>query len=478
LEGLIEIRQDGQSANLTQDYEVVSMANGSPTARQAIVIGAGMGGLTSAAALAPHFARVVVVERDDLPASPLPRAGVPQGKHVHGLLGGGLDALARLFPGFEDALAAAGAVPIRVGLDSRLEQLGYDPFPQRDLGRWGYSMSRPLLEQVVRQFVARDRRIEIRTGSPVREIVASADRAGVSAVRISKHGSTAETLQADLVVDATGRAALTMEFLQGNGYRLPEESSIAVDIRYTCGVFRLPVDDTRNWKVLMTRPDPKVSGRRAIMFPIEGSQQWILGLGGVNGDSAPTDLEGFLEYARTLRTSTAFNAIRSAELNGELTRFAFPKSFRRHFERMVKFPRGLLPVADSICRINPSFGQGMSVAAKEAVLLSEVLDGLSHLPDPLIDLVPAFLDRLDTVLGDPWSVAAQDYAYEHLANERPPEFAETLKFQAALTRLAAADPAIHRLMTEVAQLLKPSSVLREPAITERLGQAIHADSPR
>ncbi len=453
------------------------MVNVNSTARRAIVVGAGMGGLTSAAVLASHFTQVVVLERDDLPVSPLPRAGVPQGKHVHGLLGGGLDALAQLFPGFADALVAAGAVPIRIGLDSRLEQVGYDPFPQRDLGRWGYSMSRPLLEHVVRRFVARDPRIEIRAGSSAREIIVSADRVGVSAVRIEKRGGAAETLHADLVVDATGRAALTLDFLQSNGYGSPEESSIAVDIRYTCGVFTLPVDSTRDWKVLMTRPDPKVSGRRAIMFPIEGGQHWILGLGGVNGDSAPTDLEGFLDYARTLRTSTAFNAIRNAELNGELTRFAFPKSFRRHFERMLKFPRGLLPIADSICRINPSFGQGMSVAAKEAVLLGEVLDGLSHLPDPLSDLVPAFLHRLDTVLGDPWAVAAQDYVYKHLANERPTEFAEKLKFEAALTRLAAEDAAIHSLMTEVAQLLKPSSVLRESAITERLARAIQADSP-
>jgi 2-polyprenyl-6-methoxyphenol hydroxylase-like FAD-dependent oxidoreductase len=243
-------------------------------------------------------------------------------------------------------------------------------------------------------------------------------------------------------------------------------------------VFKLPVDSTCDWKVLMTRPDPKVSGRRAIMLPIEGDRHWILGLGGVNGDSAPTDLEGFLDYARTLRTSTAFNVIRHADLQGELTRFAFPKSFRRHFERMMKFPRGLVPMADSICRINPSFGQGMSVAAKEAVLLGEVLDGLAHLPDPLIDLVPVFLQRLDTVLADPWAVAAQDYVYEHLANERPPEFAEKLEFQAALTRLAAEDPAVHRLMTEVAQLLKPSSVLREPTLAGRLARAIQAESPR
>lgn len=391
---------------------------------------------------------------------------------MHGLLGGGLDALARLFPGFAEALVAAGAVPIRVGLDSRLEQVGYDPFPQRDLGRWGYSMSRPLLEHVVRQFVERDGRIETRVGSPVREIVASTDQAGVSAVRIEKHGGAAETLQTDLVVDATGRAALTMDFLQRNGYGLPEESSIAVDIRYTCGVFVLPSDSARDWKVLMTRPDPLVSGRRAIMFPIEGGQHWILGLAGVNGDSAPTDFEGFRDYARTLRTSTAFDVIRHADLQGKLTQFAFPKSFRRHFERMPAFPRGLLPIADSICRINPTFGQGMSVAAQEAVLLSQILDGLSDQPDPLNNLVSTFLGRLDSVLADPWAVASQDYIYEHLAKERPPEFAENLKFQAALTRLAAEDPAIHQLMTEVAQLVKPSSVLRESPIAERLARLL------
>ena len=452
------------------------MADVNPTFQRAVVIGAGMGGLTAAQALAGHFEQVIVLERDDLPPGPMPRPGVPQGRHVHALLAGGLDALGLLFPGFAEALAVAGAVPIRVGLDSRLEQVGYDPFPQRDLGRWNYSMSRPLLEHVVSQFVRRDRRVEIRDRSPVRQIIASADGAGVSGVRIEKRGSASDTLEADLVVDATGRAALTMDFLQSNGYGLPGESSIAVDIRYTCGVFMLPADRTPDWKILMTRPDPRVSGRRAIMFPIEGGEHWILGLGGVNGDSAPTDLQGFLDYARTLRTPTAFEVVGNATVEGELTRFAFPKSFRRHFERMTTFPRGLLPIADSICRINPSFGQGMSVAAKEAVVLDQILGGLSHLPDPLIELVPTFLRRLDTVLADPWAVAGQDYVYEHLIDARPPEFTEKLKFQAALTRLAAEDPAVHQLMTEVAQLVKPSSVFRELPLAERLAQAILADS--
>ena len=128
-----------------------------PHADRAVVVGAGIGGLAAAAALASHFSRVTVLERDRLPPRPEPRAGVPQCRHVHGLLGGGLAAFEALFPGIAGRLAAAGAIPIRVGVDARLEQPGFDPFPQRDLGWTNYSMSRPLLEHVVRGFVARRR---------------------------------------------------------------------------------------------------------------------------------------------------------------------------------------------------------------------------------------------------------------------------------------------------------------------------------
>ncbi len=452
------------------------MGRGVLASRRAVVIGAGIGGLTAAAALAKHFSRVTVLERDSLPSQPTHRVGVPQGKHVHGLLCGGLHALNRLFPGFDIALAAEGAIPIRVGLDARLEQPGYDPFPQRDLGWIGYSMSRPLLEHVVRQFVERIDRVEIRTSCHVREITGASDGGTASGVRLHAHRGQEESLPADLVVDASSRGALTLDFLKSSAYALPEESDIAVDIRYTCAVFELRIDERRDWQVLQTRPDPGV-GRRAIMFPLEGGRHWILGLGGVNGDSAPNDRAGFTEYARTLRTPTAYNAIRDAELQGEIVRFAFPKSFRRHFERMRAFPRGLLPIADAICRINPSFGQGMSVAAKEALLLHDVIDDLADRDDPIADLAPTFFGTLDTVLGDPWKVSANDYAYPHLKEARPGDFAEKMKFQAALNRLAAVDPAVHKLMMEVAHLMKPSSVYRERGVAERIAAEIRNAQP-
>src|SRR4051812_41656375 len=114
--------------------------------KQALVVGAGIGGLTAAGALADHFDRVLILERDTLPSEPTYRAGTPQARHVHALLLSGQRALSELFPGFEQDLAGAGAVPLRVGLDVRMERPGYDPFPKRDLGSSHFSGSRPAVE--------------------------------------------------------------------------------------------------------------------------------------------------------------------------------------------------------------------------------------------------------------------------------------------------------------------------------------------
>jgi hypothetical protein len=112
--------------------------------KQAVVVGAGMGGLTAARALADYFENVVVLERDSLPTHPTHRVGTPQAQHVHVLLTSGYNALTGLFPNFGDELTRAGAVQLRAGFDVRIERPGYDSFPQRDLGWPLYSMSRPL----------------------------------------------------------------------------------------------------------------------------------------------------------------------------------------------------------------------------------------------------------------------------------------------------------------------------------------------
>src|SRR6516162_9563385 len=141
--------------------------------KQAVVVGAGMAGLPAARALADYFEQVVVLERDTLPVGASHRTGTPQGRLTHLLLGGGQRALGELFPGFEQDLAAAGAVPVRIGLDLRLELPGFERFPRRDLGVAAYAMSRPLIELTVRERVKRHANITIREHSRALNIVAA-----------------------------------------------------------------------------------------------------------------------------------------------------------------------------------------------------------------------------------------------------------------------------------------------------------------
>jgi hypothetical protein len=203
------------------------------------------------------------------------------------------------------------------------------------------------------------------------------------------------------------------------------------------------------------------------MLPLEGNR-WMATIGGRHGDSPPGDAAGFLAYARGLRTQTIYQAIKSAKQVGDVVRYGFPESVRRHFERLAIFPYGLLPIADALCRFNPVYGQGMSVAAQEACLLRSLLQRLASNRGPLNGLAPAFFDGAQSLIDTPWSVATMDFVFPDARGQRPADFEATLKFGMALTRLAAEDAAIHKLAAEVQNLLKPRSVYGEAELVKRV----------
>jgi hypothetical protein len=160
----------------------------------------------------------------------------------------------------------------------------------------------------------------------------------------------------------------------------------------------------------------------------------------------PGDIEGFIAFAKELRTATVYNAIRNAKLLGKIARFILPASVRRHFERLPRFPRGLIPIADSLCALNPVFAQGMSVAAQEGGLLGRLVGSRAVLPDPLDGLAPLFFAEVQPLLEAPWATAVTDFVYPKTRGDRPPDFEKSLKYGAALIRLAADDPSVHLIV--------------------------------
>lgn len=438
------------------------------THRLAIVIGAGIGGLTAAGALAGHFDQVVVLERDPPPAAASWRAGAPQARHVHGLLAGGLKACAELFPGIEQDLLRAGALPLNGSLDVRVERPGFDPYPARDLGVSTFAASRPLIESVLRARVERVSTVRLQSSCRVSAIRFTADGSSATGVSVEDADGQTRDLHADLIIDASGRGSLTMDMLRATGRTAPPETTIGVDIGYASATYEIPPRVDRSWKGVLTFPQAPQSSRGALMLPQEGGL-WLLSLGGRGDDKPPGDEVGFLEFARHLRTSTIYDAIRGARRVGEIHRFAFPQSRWRHFDRVSDFPRGVLPIGDAICTFNPVYGQGMSVAAQESLLLKRLLapgrSGTATLPS----LTDAFLAATGPILETPWAMAAvPDFIFPQTTGERPPDFARLLRLGFAMQRLAARRPEVHKLVIEVQHLLKPRSAYRTPLLMARL----------
>ena len=365
----------------------------------AIVVGAGMGGLVAAKALSAYFQKVTVLERDALPATAEARTGTPQCRQLHVLLKGGLDALSGFFPEFEAELERAGAVRARAGSGILVESPGFDPFPQRDLDFDTLCMTRPLVEFVARSLVERQPNISVQSRCRVTRLLASADGAAVTGVRFdSANGESAE-LAADLVIDASSRGTLTLELLNQIGSSRPEETEIGIDLSYATATFVIPPGAPPSWRAVIHRPTAQ-SGRGAFVFPVENGR-WHVGLNGVHGDAPSDDLASFLAFAKTLRTPTVYDAIKDAVPVGPIYRFNLPCSVRRRFEGLQRFPSGLLPIGDAICRFNPAYGQGMSVVAQEAAVLGRLLDSYAGDTRRLDGLALEFFGAIQNVLAAP-----------------------------------------------------------------------------
>ena len=432
---------------------------------RAIVVGGGIAGLSAARAVSDRFREVVILDRDELPDGVTPRPGVPQGKHPHVLLAGGLKALEQLFPGFGNELRQAGAVPFNRGFDILYELPGQDPWPRIKFDHPSYSMTRPLLEWTLRRQVERLTNLKVRGGCRVLSIIGEAGTGAATDICFRTPDGKLETLRSDLIIDASGNGSLTLEFLKASRRRSPEEASIGVNMHYSSGLIdRADIRD--NYKIAYTLPNAPEESRGGLIMPAENGTHQVVLIGRAE-EVPPIKESEFRSYARKLWTPTIYNAIKDAKLLTEIAPNSLHQSRWRHFAQVTDFPRGLLPIGDAICRFNPTYGQGMSVAARQASLLFDLL-GRSD-SDLLSTLAQDFLTRAEDLIADPWAMSAvPDFVYPETTGVRPKNLEEHLNFQKGLGRLAARDAGVFELLTDVRNLLKPLKALDDPSIVSKV----------
>jgi len=224
----------------------------------AVVIGASMAGLLAARVLADAYERVTVIERDRLPVGDEDRRGVPQGAHAHTLLPRGQACLEALLPGVVAELIAAGA-PTFTAMNEMRVVLGGHPFARAELGIRSLIPSRPLLEGHVRRRVRALTNVELRDRIDALGLERGTAEQ-IAGVRMLSRAdsSAAETLQADLVVCATGRGARVPAWLEALGHPRPLEQRVAVDVRYATRHLRLPAGALDGDKLVLVGPRPEL----------------------------------------------------------------------------------------------------------------------------------------------------------------------------------------------------------------------------
>lgn len=425
---------------------------GAQIGKRAIVAGGGIAGLAAAAALAGRFGEVIVLDRDTLPDGMAVRMGAGQGAHLHQLLKAGEQALEKLLPGVTDGFYAAGARRMRVGRDVKVFDFG-GWMDECDAGFDVTSLSRPAYEDVLRSRVSDAPGVSIRGETPVKRLVVSEGRC--TGVELEDGA----ILEADLVVDASGMTAPLIGQLVADGHAAFDTEEVRINVAYSTVRFRQPEKWRGEVKGFFLLPGPP--GKQfGLLLPIEGDQ-WILSVGARGKNSPPRTLAEMLAYAEQFDTAI-FERVRDAEPASELRTFRKPTATRRKIWEASKWPERLLPIGDALSSVNPTYGQGMTVAACVAEALAGQLDKRTDDGAGLDGLAGDYLTAAGEISGRAWSLSINsDYVYEETEGERPAAFAMNRTVAATLRRLADEDLEFRALRYRLVHMIDTANALRE-----------------
>ncbi|WP_370962009.1 NAD(P)/FAD-dependent oxidoreductase [Amycolatopsis sp. cg9] len=433
------------------------MSNGSVA--RAVVLGGSIAGLFAARVLAEVYDEVLVVDRDRF-TGPGVRQSVPQGRHAHGLLARGQQAVEELFPGLTDELRGAG-VPVG-DVSARMRwYVGGDRLRPGPTGLLVIGAARPVLEHHVRARVRALPAVRFLEGHDITGLAATADGRRVTGVHLQERagGGTPRRLEAGLVVDATGRGSRAPRWLRALGCPEVPEERVKVDLAYTSRRYRLranPFTDEQSINVIATPGHP-----RGAFFHTLGGDECLLSLTGLLGDHPPTDPDAFLAYAKSLPVPDVHDAVADAEPLTEPVSFRFPASTRRHYELLSRVPDGFVVVGDALCVFNPVYGQGMTAAVLQARTLRRHLGRA---------LRPAeFFADAARVVDAPWEIAAGgDLAFPGVTGRRSVKTHIGNAYVARVQSAATRDAEVTNAFMRVAGLIDPPQALLRPRLAVRV----------
>jgi 2-polyprenyl-6-methoxyphenol hydroxylase-like FAD-dependent oxidoreductase len=422
---------------------------------KAIIIGGGISGKLAARVLSDSYKEVIILERDQASIESAPRKGAPQGEHLHALLHAGEQGLEELFPGITEKFYSSGAVKINSTID--LSWFHHGAWKIRYDGGYRTTLqTRPHLEWIIEHYIKRIPNIVMQHNQVVQGFLYNEAENRIIGVQL-KYGS----LLADLVVDASGVSSLTSNWLTKRGIHIPEEK-VEINLSYISKQFQLADNQERDWKIKMIYPNPPSEKIGGTISKVEGNRYIVTIMGyhnAINEKEVLKNDSGFIELSKKLPKLDIYQEIKEATPLTKTSNYRIPYMIWRRFERIENFPKGLLVIGDTLCRIDPVFGQGMSIAILEALALQKQLQHhISELPK-------VFHKKAATIISPIWNmVITEDFRYPATTGKKPFGLALGQWYAKNIFLLSSHNKEVYDSFVKVMNLVRPITVLMKPSI--------------
>lgn len=188
-------------------------------------------------------------------------------------------------------------------------------------------------------------------------------------------------------------------------------------------------------------------------------------MGGMHGDHPPSDSDGFVDFAASFPVSDVKKLLEEHEwVSDDIAHYPFPSNMRHRYEKLDRFPDGLVVVGDGIASFNPLYGQGMSVAALEALLLHSSLA-----TGGLDDLAARFFEQSTEVVDIAWMMAVgADFQFPQTSGPKPRGSGLMSRYITRLNRKAHTDGTLRDTFMRVMMMENPPTTLLHPDVVWRV----------
>ena len=427
---------------------------------KAIVIGGGFAGKLAAKALSSYFQQVNILEADREYKDPVPRKRVPQSYQPHVLLKSGEEAIEKLLPQFTVGLMENGSIGSNFTRDLKWHHFGF--WKDRFTGDLNMvQQSRPMLEWHLQKRIDQVSNITTRYETMAKQLIVNRKENKVLGVRVkSIKTGMEEDLYADLVVDASGFGSKSIDWLKTFGVEVKEEK-VWIQLFYATRLYRLKNQEGLDWTNLLISPSFPENPKGAYIQTIEENRFSVTVSGYVN-EYAPQTNEEFFAYAQSLPISDLVNFLNQAEPISDIKIHKIPYQVRRRFDLARQIPEGFLVIGDAHCRFDPLFGQGISVAAMEALELQSCLQQTKRLD---IRFTHRFHKKIAKLIATPWDMAIIE-AFRHPKIKGKNSFLLPFKhwYTKRLYQASAHDPYVYITLARVMNLIRTPLYLFHPKV--------------